>query len=67
MMVSVLATGFVVQGAVDALEFFVGHSEVQTVMIFAEMITGVLIAVFSAVLHASLRSEATDSGTPAGA
>jgi len=36
-------------------------------MVFAEMITGVLIAVFSAVLHASLRSEAADSGTPAGA
>jgi putative membrane protein len=67
MMVSVLATGFVVQGAVDALEFFVGNDEIQSVMVFAEMITGVLIAVFSAVLHASLRSEAADSGTPAGA
>lgn len=58
MMVSVLATGFIIQGSVDALEYFVGESEFGLVIIIAEMITGILIAVFSSVLNASLRSEA---------
>jgi putative membrane protein len=58
MMVSVLATGFIIQGAVDAMEFFVSYGEPDRTIIFAEMITGIMIAVFSAVLNASLRSEA---------
>jgi len=60
MMVSVLATGFITQGAVDAMLFFVRYREgpEDPVVIFAEMVTGVLIAVFSAVLNASLRNEA---------
>ena len=60
MMVSVLATGFIVQGSVDAMKMLLNYngSEIGTVIIFAEMITGILIAVFSSVLNASLRSEA---------
>ncbi len=58
MMVSVLATGFIVQGATDALELFVGEGEYDLVIVIAEMVTGILIAVFSSVLNASLRSEA---------
>jgi putative membrane protein len=60
MMVSVLATGFIIQGAVDAVSFFVGYSEETNVniMVFAEMITGIMIAIFSSVLNASLRREA---------
>lgn len=58
MMVSVLATGFIIQGAVDAMEFFVSHGDPDRTIIFAEMITGILIAIFSSVLNASLRSEA---------
>lgn len=60
MMVSVLATGFIVQGSVDAMKMLLNYNgnEIGTVIIFAEMITGILIAVFSSVLNASLRSEA---------
>jgi len=58
MMVSVLATGFIIQGAVDAMEFFVSYGEPDRTIIFAEMITGIMIAIFSSVLNASLRSEA---------
>jgi putative membrane protein len=58
MMVSVLATGFIIQGATDALELFVGDSEYDLVIVIAEMVTGILIAIFSSVLNASLRSEA---------
>jgi putative membrane protein len=60
MMVSVLATGFIIQGAVDAMLFFVRYrgGPDDPIVIFAEMVTGILIAVFSAVLNASLRSEA---------
>ncbi len=60
MMVSVLATGFIIQGAVDLMKLLLNYEEkeIGTVIIFAEMITGILIAVFSSVLNASLRSEA---------
>lgn len=58
MMVSVLATGFIIQGAVDAMEFFVWKSQADLVVIFAEMITGILVAIFSSFLNASLRNEA---------
>lgn len=62
MMISVLATGFMVQGAVDAMEFFVYKSQTDLAVIFAEMITGILVAVFSSVLNASLRREAARAG-----
>ncbi len=63
MMVTVLATGFVIQGAVDAMDFFVRHDEsIGFVVIAAEIVTGVLIAIFGAVLYASLRSEAVGTG-----
>lgn len=67
MMVSVLATGFIVQGAVDAMLFFVSYGDIDVIIIFAEMITGILIAIFSSVLNASLRSEASQPGAPQGA
>jgi putative membrane protein len=59
MMVSVLAIGFIIQGAVDVMEFFVSYGDPDQTMIFAEMTTGILIAIFGSVLNASLRSEAT--------
>ncbi len=67
MMVSVLATGFIVQGAVDALAFFLSYGDADLLVIFAEMITGILIAVFSSVLNASLRTEAAQTGASPGA
>ena len=67
MMVSVLATGFIVQGSADALSFFVGHGDYDIVIILAEIITGILIAIFSSVLNASLRSESSRKGSTSGA
>ena len=67
MMVSVLATGFIIQGSVDALEYFLKYSEYDIVIIFSEMITGIMIAIFSSVLNASLRREAERKTTASGA
>jgi putative membrane protein len=67
MMVSVLATGFIVQGSADALSFFVGYGEYDMLIIMAEMITGIMIAIFSSVLNASLRSELSRKGASPGA
>lgn len=67
MMVSVLATGFIIQGAVDAMLFFVSFESVEPIVIFAEMTTGILIAIFSSVLYASLRSEAAQTQATEGA
>jgi len=66
MMVSVLATGFIVQGSADALSFFVGYGDYDMLIIMAEIITGILIAVFSSVLNASLRSESARKGSTSG-
>ena len=67
MMVSVLATGFIIQGAVDAMKFLVDYDTLSLVIVFAEIITGILIAVFSSVLNASLRSEAAQQVQAQGA
>ncbi len=65
MMVSVLATGFIIQGSVDALGYFLKYGDYDLVIIFSEMVTGIMIAVFSSVLNASLRREAArKSATP---
>ena len=67
MMISVLATGFIIQGAVDALNVFVGQSDYSLSMVIAEMVTGILIAIFSSVLNASLRTETEQRGASPGA
>ena len=67
MMVSVLATGFIIQGAVDAMKFLVDYDKLSLVIVFAETITGILIAIFSSVLNASLRSEASQQVQAQGA
>lgn len=58
MMVSVMATGFIIQGAVDAIKLLLDYGDHDVVLIVAEIITGILIAIFSSVLYASLRREA---------
>jgi len=69
MMVTVLATGFIIQGAVDAMQYFVRYEteESSSVMTVAEIITGVLIAIFGSVLNASLKTESESAGEPQGA
>ncbi|MEM2838961.1 MAG: DUF373 family protein [Thermoplasmata archaeon] len=57
-MLSVLAIGFIVQGVADSIYYFlVQDSGFETLLIYAEIITGVLVAMFGAILSASLRSE----------
>lgn len=57
-MLSVLAIGFIVQGVADSLYYFlVQSSNFETLLIYAEIFTGVLVAIFGAVLSSSLRSE----------
>jgi putative membrane protein len=58
MMVSVIATGFIMQGAIDAIEELLDYGNHDLVLIIAEMLTGILIAIFGSLLYASLRSEA---------
>ncbi|OGS42438.1 MAG: hypothetical protein A3K67_01995 [Euryarchaeota archaeon RBG_16_62_10] len=70
MMVSVLATGFIIQGAIDAMQFFAMPGERETdfvIMTAAEIVTGILIAIFGTVLNASLRSESARPEEPWGA
>jgi len=55
--ISVFATGFIVQGVADAVDFFLGHAEFDTLFVYAEIITGIMVAMFGAVLYSSLRGE----------
>jgi len=66
MMVSVMATGFIVQGAVDAIEVLLDYGDHDLVLIIAELLTGILIAVFGSLLYASLRSEAAQQARAIG-
>lgn len=68
LMISVLATGFILQGALDALGYFLRSAATPAVaLIYAEIITGVLVAIFGGLLNTSLRAEhrAANSGPPA--
>jgi len=67
MMVSVLGTGFIIMGAVDTMLFLVSYGDVDVRLIVGEIITGILIAIFSSVLNASLRKEAAQEVTAQGA
>lgn len=66
MMVSVMATGFIIQGAVDAIEVLLDYGDADIVLIIAELLTGILIAVFGSLLYASLRSEAAHQAAAQG-
>lgn len=67
MMVSVLGTGFIIMGAVDLMSFLVAYGDVDVRLIVGEIITGILIAVFSSALNASLRKEAAQAVDAQGA
>jgi putative membrane protein len=66
MMVSVMATGFIIQGAVDAIQVLLDYGDSDLVLIVAELLTGILIAVFGSLLYASLRSEAAQQAQAQG-
>jgi|YelNatPaOPRAMG01_1025707.scaffolds.fasta_scaffold09035_3 putative membrane protein len=57
-MLSVLAIGFIIQGVADSVYcFLVQESSFEPLLIYAEIITGVMVAIFGAVLSASLKGE----------
>jgi putative membrane protein len=59
--VTVFAIAFIIQGALDAIEFFLGYGKYDETLIVLEMITGFLLAVFSGLLNTSLRHLASSS------
>jgi len=63
--VTVFAIAFIIQGALDAIEFFLGYGKYDETLIVLEMITGFLLAVFSGLLNTSLRHLASSSETSA--
>jgi putative membrane protein len=55
----VMATGFIMQGIDDVLYYFlVQNAEVETLLIYMEIIVGVVVAIFGALLSMSMRSAA---------
>lgn len=52
-----MAIGFIIQGVADGLHYFLAQdTQSETLLIYAEIITGILVAIFSAVLSATTRS-----------
>lgn len=56
--VTVFAIGFIIQGALDASQFFLGYGDFKEVIIVLEVVAGFLLAVFGGLLSASMRSTA---------
>jgi putative membrane protein len=59
--ITVFAIGFIIQGALDASEFFLGYRIYKEITIVLEMLAGFLLAVFGGLLSTSLRSIASGS------
>jgi putative membrane protein len=56
--VTVFAIAFILQGALDASEFFLGYRSYDEGIIILEMMTGFLLGVFGGLLNTSLRNMA---------
>lgn len=54
MIISVFALGFIIQGALDAVEYFTSSSDINPFIIVLEITTGILIAVFGAVMSSTI-------------
>lgn len=68
--VTIFALGFILQGALDATQVFFGFRNYDQAVIFLEIMAGFLLAVFGALLNASLRGmngkqKGTESGDSA--
>ncbi len=59
--VTVFAIGFIIQGALDASQLFLGYGEFKEAIIVLEVVAGFLLAVFGGLLSASMRSTAINS------
>ncbi len=60
--VTVFAIGFIIQGALDAAQIFFGFGNFDQVVVFLEVLTGFLLAVFSALLNASFQPLVKEEG-----
>jgi putative membrane protein len=54
--VTVFAIGFIIQGALDASQFFLGYRSYKEVIIILEVVAGFLLAAFGGLLSTSMRS-----------
>ncbi|MDH7508037.1 MAG: DUF373 family protein [Methanomassiliicoccales archaeon] len=56
--ITVFAIGFIIQGAIDATQFFLGYRTYDELIILFEVICGFLLAVFGGLLNTIMRSTA---------
>lgn len=61
---TMLASGFIIQGACDASLLFLKQTNVGETVIFLEFVAGFLLAVFGTLLNMSLRSVSTSAKAP---
>ena len=54
MIISVFALGFIIQGALDAVEYFTSSSGINPLIIVLEISAGILIAVFGAIMSSTI-------------
>jgi putative membrane protein len=60
--VTVFAVGFILQGALDAAQTFLGYNSFDQAIIILEIVSGFLLAVFGGLLNTSLRNVDETSG-----
>lgn len=60
--VTVFAIGFIIQGALDAAQIFFGFGNFDQVVVFLEVLTGFLLAVFGGLLNASFQPIGEEEG-----
>lgn len=53
--ITVFAIAFILQGALDATQLFIGYAAFEETVIIMEMVTGFLLAVFGGLLNTSLK------------
>lgn len=58
--VTIFAIGFIIQGALDAAQIFFGFGSYDQVVVFLEVVTGFLLAVFGGLLNASFQPQSGD-------
>lgn len=60
--VTVFAIGFIIQGALDSAQIFFGFGNFDQVVVFLEVLTGFLLAVFGGLLNASFQPIGEEEG-----
>lgn len=60
--VTVFAIGFIIQGALDSAQIFFGFGNFDQVVVFLEVLTGFLLAVFGGLLNSSFQPIGEEEG-----